>query len=127
MDGTPELEAARTRLAAAQHELLAALVAGGPAPAGFDSERLRVQTASLVAKRRDGMARAWPEVAAALGPRLRPLFDAYAATCPRPARGGARADGQAFIEYLVARGERPPGIRPVRWWRRPAVLRRRRL
>lgn len=48
---------AREDLARAQAELLAALVADGPAPAGFDPVRLRVQSRALAAKRRSTAAR----------------------------------------------------------------------
>lgn len=41
---------ARDRLEQAQTALLAALLAGGPAPPGFDPERLRIQAAALIAK-----------------------------------------------------------------------------
>ncbi|NYI07947.1 hypothetical protein FHU37_004976 [Allostreptomyces psammosilenae] len=104
-------DGARGRLAAAQAELLAALVAGGPAPAGFDPARLRTQAAALAAKRRRVARRVWPELAHALGDRFDPLFDDYAARHPRPAEG-ARADVRAFAADLRARGLLPAGLVP---------------
>ncbi len=41
----------RGRLAADQAALLAALVAGGPVPAGFDTAGVRAASAALAAKR----------------------------------------------------------------------------
>jgi hypothetical protein len=93
----------REALAAAQAELVAALVAGGPKPPGFDAERLRIQAAGLVAKRRGGVARALaaiaPSVLTELGPRLAAEFAAYAEGRPKPS-GGSRADAQAFVAWL---------------------------
>ncbi|OEU92375.1 endonuclease, partial [Streptomyces abyssalis] len=54
--------AARERLARAQADLLAALVAGAPAPEGFDSGRLAVQSRALAAKRADVVAKVAPEL-----------------------------------------------------------------
>jgi hypothetical protein len=103
LPGTREAAGTRQALAAAQAELVAALVAGGPEPPGFDAERLRVQAASLIAKRRGGVARALamfaPEVLPELGPRFAAEFAAYAEGRPKPG-GGSRADAQAFAAWL---------------------------
>lgn len=121
----------RDELALRQTALLAALVAGGPVPEGFDRERVRAQTTSLAAKRRNGVARALPHLAAALGDRWPGTFMDWARTHPKPASGGSRADGHAFAEYLRLRGElpeptvagrtprkQPGGVRRLRtWWR----------
>lgn len=107
MTGAPDPEAARARLAVAQGELIAALVTGRPAPAGFDASRLRVQTAALVAKRRNGVTRVRPDLSQALGPRFPALFDAYATAHPQPAQGGSAADGRAFADHLAAHGHLP--------------------
>lgn len=69
---------ARAALARAQAELLTALVAGGEAPPGFDAERLRIQTAGLVAKRRGAAARLRPDLVMLLGGDFAAEFDAYA-------------------------------------------------
>lgn len=110
MPGTPHPDAARARLAAAEAQLIAALVTGAPAPADFDSGRLRVQRAALIAKRRDGVTRVRPELSQVLGPRFSALFHAYATTRPKPAHGGSTADGQAFVQYLAAHGRLPEQI-----------------
>jgi hypothetical protein len=89
----------RERLATAQRELLAALVAGGAPPGGFDRERLGIQADSLIAKRRGLVARAAPDLVTALGAEFRPLFAAYAAGRPKPP-GGSRGDARAFAEWL---------------------------
>lgn len=111
---TPQ-EEARTRLATAQARLLATLLTGAPAPAGFDTERLAVQTATLVAKRRDGVHRVRPDLHEALEPRFRALFDAYATAYPKPAHGGSHADAQAFAQHLAAQNLLPqPQASPSR-------------
>jgi hypothetical protein len=78
-------------LAARQAELVAALVAGGPVPAGFDRHRVAATHRALVDKRRAAVARAWPALADT--PGFADRFAAFAADRP-PA--GSRADGIAF-------------------------------
>ncbi|WP_285775204.1 hypothetical protein [Microtetraspora sp. NBRC 13810] len=116
---------ARGRLAEAQRELLAALVAGGPRPEGFDEVRLRIQSASLIAKRRGLVARFAPELTRRLGSDFAPLFTSYAQGHPKPP-GGSRADARAFIEWLDrcrsperrhTTGPVPPPERISRWRR----------
>ncbi|MGC0420214.1 hypothetical protein [Embleya sp. AB8] len=123
---------ARERLARQQGELLAALVAGGPVPAGFDAERVRVQARALAAKRRDSAVRAVPELASALGTRWPGEFMAWAPVHPKPATGGTHADVQAFVDHLRARGTLPVALAralvthtPTAWDRLRARLRRR--
>ena len=115
--------AAREELARRQAELLAALVAGGPAPQGFDPDRLRVQARALLDKRRRVMAAHLPDVAEALGEELPGLFAEYAEGRPRPP-GGAHADAAAFAAHLRARGLLPKGTGPRRWARLLGRLRR---
>ncbi|MEV6670424.1 hypothetical protein [Streptomyces sp. NPDC051162] len=104
------LEQARTRLARDQAALLAALVAGGPPPRGFDRAQLDVQRRILLAKRADTVARAAPGLPAALGEEFRGLFLAYART--RPLTGGYHRDAAAFADHLLAAGlPRAPGPR----------------
>jgi hypothetical protein len=98
----------RQRLAAEQAALVRALVAGGPAPGGFDPERVRATSAALARKRGREVARARPGLAAELGPEFTERFLADAARRPPPARGGALADGLAFTDAL-ARERRLPG------------------
>ncbi|WP_198946294.1 hypothetical protein [Pseudofrankia asymbiotica] len=87
----PPVDEARARLAARQTDLLAALVAGGPPPAGFDHGGLDATRRSLLGKRRAGVARRWPALAAEAG--FAELFDAWAAGRP-PA--GSFHDGLEF-------------------------------
>ncbi|GGK68125.1 hypothetical protein Ppa06_28740 [Planomonospora parontospora subsp. parontospora] len=104
----PAGQAGREELARAQAGLLAALVAGAQAPPGFDGERLRIQTASLVAKRRSVVARLRPDLVQTLGEDFRAEFAAYASGRPRPP-GGSRADAADFAGHLVRTGRIPAG------------------
>ncbi|WP_220504365.1 hypothetical protein [Microbispora sp. H13382] len=94
---------ARAALAAAQAELVAALVAGGRVPDGFDPGRLAVQARGLLAKRCGSVARAAPDLAEALGAEFAGLFAAYAAGNVKP-EGGPRADARDFTAWMRARG-----------------------
>ncbi|GIH99024.1 hypothetical protein [Planobispora takensis] len=110
---------ARAELARAQAELLAALVAGGRAPGGFDRERLRIQSSSLIAKRRGVVARLRPDLLRALGGDFAAEFEAYARDRPKPS-GGSRADARDFAEALRAAGRisDAPGPPARPWWAR---------
>jgi len=107
----------RQRLALAQTSLLSALVAGTPAPEGFDRVRLAVQARALAAKRAGVVAKVAPELPEILGDRYRPSFLAYANT--RPLRGGYRQDALEFADHLL-HGAKPLPPRPRRelrrWW-----------
>ncbi|MCW2862062.1 MAG: hypothetical protein JWP48_3770 [Actinoallomurus sp.] len=83
----------REDLAAAQAALVAALVAGGPTPAGFDPIRVAAAARALMGKRAGEVARAWPSLAAVHGARWMAVFAEWARD--RPARG-ARLDGWDF-------------------------------
>ncbi|MFC3818899.1 hypothetical protein [Planomonospora venezuelensis] len=102
----------RAELARAQAGLLAALVAGGEAPPGFDGERLRIQENSLIAKRRGTVARLRPDLVRALGDGFAAEFAAYARGRPKPA-GGSRADARDFAEALGAAGRLPGAAAPA--------------
>ncbi|MGW1219729.1 DUF692 domain-containing protein [Streptomyces californicus] len=111
-------DAARDRTAVAQTALLSALVAGTPAPAGFDPARLRVQSRSLAAKRADVVAKVAPELPEILGDGYRAAFLAYAGD--RPMSGGYRRDALDFAEHvLIAGGPADPVARRelTYWWR----------
>ncbi|MFB8072508.1 multinuclear nonheme iron-dependent oxidase [Streptomyces californicus] len=111
-------DAARDRTAVAQTALLSALVAGTPAPAGFDPARLRVQSRSLAAKRADVIAKVAPELPEILGDGYRAAFLAYAGD--RPMSGGYRRDALDFAEHvLIAGGPADPVARRelTYWWR----------
>ncbi|MEV6958050.1 DUF692 domain-containing protein [Streptomyces sp. NPDC051207] len=123
---------ARQRLGLAQAALLSALVAGTPAPEGFDRVRLGVQARALTAKRAGVVAKVAPELPEILGDAYRPAFLAYAQG--RPMTGGYRRDALDFAEHLLLAGrpEQAGARRELReWWlersgpaprsRRPAV------
>jgi len=115
-DGLDDLAGARARLAAAQAELAAALLAGGPAPAGFDERRVRIEARALRNKRRRVTELVRPDLASGLGERYAPLFAAWAPAHPRLVGVSARADADAFGAWLVEHGHLPPP--PRRRWRR---------
>ncbi|WP_141207412.1 DUF692 domain-containing protein [Streptomyces griseorubiginosus] len=110
-------EAARQRLALAQTALLSALVAGTPAPEGFDRVRLGVQARALAGKRADVVAKVAPELPLILGAGYRPAFLAYAHGAPMT--DGYRRDALAFAEHLLCGGTLTEARtrRQVReWW-----------
>jgi hypothetical protein len=97
----------RDDLARRQAELLHALLAGGPAPRGFDPSRLRVEANVLRRKHGRVLAYQRPELAEALGERYGPLFTEFASARPKKAaeRSGAYAD--AFVTWLIEQGHLP--------------------
>ncbi|MFC8830839.1 DUF692 domain-containing protein [Streptomyces sp. NPDC057137] len=109
---------ARERLALAQTSLLSALVAGTPAPEGFDSRRLGVQSRALAAKRAEVVAKVAPELPRILGDGYRAAFLGYAKS--RPMRAGYRRDALDFAEHLLI-ADRPEDTAARReltqWWR----------
>ncbi|MFF8828048.1 DUF692 domain-containing protein [Streptomyces sp. NPDC015131] len=114
----------RERVGIAQAALLSSLVAGTPAPEGFDRARLRVQSRALAAKRAGVVARVAPELPTILGAGYRAAYLAYAAS--HPMRGGHRRDALDFAEHLLIAG-RPedPAARAAltSWWRERAGAR----
>ncbi|WP_329124340.1 DUF692 domain-containing protein [Streptomyces sp. NBC_01465] len=123
-EGHGASDAARLGVALAQASLLSALVAGTPAPEGFDTRRLRVQSRSLAAKRADVVAKVAPELPRILGSGYRDAFLSYAKS--RPMSGGYRRDALDFAEHLLVAG-RPadPAARQAltRWWQDRAAPR----
>jgi hypothetical protein len=113
------LAQAQARLAEAQARVVAALVAGGELPEGFDPERMRVQAAGLIAKRRGIVARIRPDVADAAGPDLAAEFTAYARARAAPPPD-YRTDADDFAAWLRERGRMAPEAEPPkrRWWSR---------
>ena len=95
---------ARAELGRAQAVLVRALVAGGAPPPGFDPGRLAAASSALVDKRAREVAKAWPALARALGPRLAETMRARAAAHPPPASGGAVVDGLALLTRRARRG-----------------------
>ncbi|MET9384143.1 DUF692 domain-containing protein [Streptomyces sp. NPDC002928] len=114
---TEPTDPARQRLALAQAALLSSLVAGTPAPEGFDRVRLGVQARALGGKRADVVAKVAPELPEILGGGYRPAFLAYAQR--HPMTGGYRRDALDFVEQLLLGGRLAEG-RPRRelreWW-----------
>lgn len=96
-----DTDAARERLAAAQHALLSALVAGGAPPDGFDRPRLEVQRRALVAKRAGVIAKIAPGLTDILGEDTRPLFAAYARE--HPMTDGYHRDALDFAAHVLDR------------------------
>ncbi|NED12453.1 DUF692 domain-containing protein [Streptomyces sp. SID9124] len=120
----PVAESVRDGVAVAQTALLSALVAGAPAPEGFDRQRLRVQSRALAAKRADVVAKVAPELPEILGSGYREAFLAYAGA--RPMTAGYRRDALDFAEHLLVAGR--PGDDAARrrltyWWRDRAAPR----
>ncbi|MEV0094613.1 DUF692 domain-containing protein [Streptomyces sp. NPDC050738] len=117
-------DSVRMRVGLAQASLLSSLVAGTPAPEGFDTRRLRVQSHALAAKRADVIAKVAPELPEILGSGYRSAFLSYA-KC-RPMSGGYRRDALDFAEHLLIAG-RPadPAARQAltRWWQDRAAPR----
>ncbi|MFE7626717.1 DUF692 family multinuclear iron-containing protein [Streptomyces sp. NPDC057509] len=121
----PVPEAVRDGVAVAQAALLSALVAGAPAPEGFDRRRLGVQSRALAAKRADVVAEVAPELPEILGRRgYREAFLAYAGS--RPMTAGYRRDALDFAEQLLIAG-RPEDDAARRrltyWWQDRAAPR----
>lgn len=97
----------RADLARRQAELLHALLADGPAPAGFDPARLKVEAQVLRRKHGRVLAYQRPELAEELGERFGPLFAEFTADRPKKAaeRSGAYAD--EFVTWLIEGGHLP--------------------
>ena len=87
-------------LARRQAALVAALVAGGQTPPGFDETRVRSAAVALVRKRASDVAKAWPLLRASLGPQWGLEFATWAAGRPSP---GPLRDGWDFARHLAAR------------------------
>lgn len=125
-----DVEAARRRLAAAQHALLSSLVDGAPVPSGFDRERWEVQRRALLAKRTSVVATVAPELPEILGPeRFRKAFRRYADG--RAMTGGYRLDAMRFAAWMLEHGQPKENARARRrlrrWWKdraRPTPPRR---
>ena len=92
-------------LASRQAALVAALVAGGPVPTGFDARLVGVAELALRRKRAGQVAAVWPHLAASLGDRWTDRFTRWARG--RPTRGALR-DGWDLARELELLGELPP-------------------
>lgn len=104
-------ESARANLAAQQSSLVRALVADGPIPPGFDGDRVKTLARSLVNKRRQALARAWPRIARLLGNAYVEQFTTYARANPLPASGSPLEDGRHFLHWLDEKAPLPDSAR----------------
>lgn len=102
---------ARDQLSRDQAALVAALGHRGDVPSGFDADRVRLAADTLDNKRRKGVAKAWPSVAASLGAGFTETFATFAAGNP-PHPDGPAADGNAFATWLDARRRLPSDAVP---------------
>jgi hypothetical protein len=91
-------------LAERQAELVAALTSGAPVPPGFDERLVEAARVALLRKRAGEVARQWPLLASALGPRWAGEFARWAAK--RPTQGSLR-DGWDLARDLAARDALP--------------------
>lgn len=89
---------------AAQARFVAAMVGATPPPEGVNAPDFERARAALQRKRARALARAWPGLSQALGGDLPAQFDRFARDTPLPARGGALADGRAFLAWLKKAG-----------------------
>jgi hypothetical protein len=87
-----------------QAELVEALTSGAPVPHGFDGRLVAAARVALLRKRAGEVARPWPLLAAAYGPRWVAEFVQWAAR--RPTQGALR-DGWDLARDLKSRGELP--------------------
>ncbi|MEK6288484.1 MAG: hypothetical protein AABO57_22430 [Acidobacteriota bacterium] len=95
---------ARRRLAAAQLELVRALVSNEIAPAEFDNSRIQATADALLLKRAHAVAGAWPSLARSLGSAFDDRFALYSRSRPVVQEGGPLADGRAFARELARAG-----------------------
>ncbi|OLL73999.1 hypothetical protein Ae168Ps1_2382 [Pseudonocardia sp. Ae168_Ps1] len=93
-------------LAGRQAALVAALVAGGPDPAGIPTHLLTATRTALLRKRAGAAAAAWPLLAAGIGPEWPRVFaDRFAGVPPY----GAEREGWDLARELDAAGALGPG------------------
>src|SRR5262245_53443620 len=91
----------RASLARRQADLVAALVAGGTPPPGFDPVRVHATADALLRKRAGEVGTRWPALRAQFGPEWTAEFVHWARN--RPPRGSLR-DGWDFARHLAATG-----------------------
>lgn len=92
----------RERLAQRQAELVAALVAGGAVPDGFDEARVRATENALLRKRAGEVAARWPNLRAQFGPEWSTVFADWARG---RAPHGSWRDGWDLARRLAASGD----------------------
>jgi hypothetical protein len=104
--GHPAADRDAGSLAERQAALVAALVADGTPPAGFDPAMLDAARRAQLRKRAGEAAKMWPLLAASLGPRWQRAFAAHRAG-HEPV--GALRDGWDMARALRERGELAAG------------------
>lgn len=97
----------REELARRQAELVAALVDGAAAPAGFDAGRVDTLAGALRAKRARAIARTWPRLARALGPEWPAALERHLRRRPAPPPSGGLGDGRELARALASEGGLP--------------------
>jgi hypothetical protein len=115
------------RLAAAQERFVAALVAGGEVPPGFDVRGTAATSAVLLGKRRHAVRRAVPRIPRVLGLEFAVRFDEFARATPLSAKQSPLGDAVAFLGWLKRNALLPRELRRLRirlrwlrirsWWR----------
>jgi hypothetical protein len=111
--GSDGLGSARMALALKQSALVAALVADGAVPSGFNPEHVSAVRRGLTRKRLGGVAHHFPGLAAGVraDPGLMELFRDWHFKNPREAGeqsdGGSLADGVRLMGFLDAAGRLP--------------------
>jgi hypothetical protein len=109
---------ARSRLAAAQAEVMRALCRGGPVPPDFDARGVAAEGRALARKRRHLVMKWRPALARALGPHLDATFTEYASA--HAYRGHIEADAWAFAHWFEERLDEDEGtLASIDW--RPGV------
>jgi len=97
----------RAELARRQAELVSALVGEEAAPPGFDGSRVRTAAAALRAKRSNAIAKAWPQLARALGPEFQSVVEQHVRRMPSAPSSGPPGDGRTLAAWLAAEGRLP--------------------
>ncbi|CAM3828224.1 hypothetical protein [Smaragdicoccus niigatensis] len=110
----------REELAKQQEALVAALVAGGPPPAGFDSLALQATAVALLNKRAGEVAHRAPDLTYQLGAEFAARFREWASSRPKTTTA---ADTVSFRDHLISEGIIPPPEKSRRSLRRLLRLR----
>lgn len=97
----------RERLAHDQAHLVAALMTGSSAPAGFDAAELATSAKSLLSKRFRLVQLAWPVFETTLGVQFAPRFAEYARQSSLPPDAQSRQDGYLFARCLMSKNQLP--------------------
>ncbi len=106
-------------LASQQAALLQALLADGPAPAGFSPDRLRIEADVLRRKHSRLIAYLRPDLEESLGDRFFPLFAEFTAATPKTTDVRTREYAAAFETWLRSRSYLPRPGRRFFFRRRP--------